>query len=277
MLLTSLPGDLFPDDPLRPARRPPRGRRGTPEFTPETFYERIGELDSQTTMVGLCVLCRRRKGTSFAVRRPPEGSRLASTLPDTPDQLVITVCGRCSRRSPIRELIDEFSDRPDRTGDPPMLTTESLRSPTDILLVGDLFIHRNGPEPRRPCLALSVHCPACRSPHEFGWPDLSRPDSVQPVDLPCPGGSPFPGRRVFAAIDPNHRAENRRTQEDFAAKLRRFLVERRLERDWLDSQAEERKYFRDFDGQPLSPPVDHLAAGWIPPLNSFPHPLSPSM
>jgi hypothetical protein len=268
MIACSLPGDLAPGATPTPYHAP-RTRRGTPGVTPEMFYQRMRDLRELATMPGVCVLCGRRKGKSFAVRLPPESSRLASILPMSAGPIVIPVCGRCSRSSAIRALIDELPENPAREGDPSMITSAALADPNDVLLVGDLMVHRKGAEPRRPYLQVAAWCPFCRHEHFLPWPDVFRLDSVEPVELPCRGGPQFGGRRVFVGLDPGRRAEQKRISDDFAASLRRFLVQRRLERQLVESRLGDRSYLRDFPEAAFStPPVDRLGSGWPPPIQN---------
>jgi hypothetical protein len=143
-----------------------------------------------------------------------------------------------------------------------MITSAALADP-DVLLVGDLQVHRKGAEPRRPYLQCVAYCPTCRHEHFFPWPDVFRLDSVEPVELPCRGGLQFPGRRAFVGLSPRRRAEHQRIADDFAASLRRFLVQRKLERQFAESRAADRSYLRDCpDVIHSTPPMDHLQGGW---------------
>jgi hypothetical protein len=157
-----------------------------------------------------------------------------------------------------------------------MKTTAALADP-ELLMCGTLMTHRRGPEKLRPYLQVSIWCPYCRHHHYIQQVDACRLDGViGPVTLPC-RGDPYEGRPVYVGLDPEKAAENRRTYEAFTASLRRFETQRRLEHQLAASRAEERLYVKAFSDAAFStPPIDHLASGWIPPINSFTHSPSPS-
>jgi hypothetical protein len=141
--------------------------------------------------------------------------------------------------------------------------------------VGSLEIHRRGPERLRPYLQVHVWCPHCRSYHTFPRPDSFRLEAtVGPVEMPC-RCRPFDGKAVYLGLDPDSRAEQRRLAESFQASLRRWNIQRRLERQFAESRAESRAYLRECPEAASScPPVDHLhGGGWPPMTNTFNRPL----
>jgi hypothetical protein len=146
-----------------------------------------------------------------------------------------------------------------------MLSTAALEDPS-ILLAGDLFVYRDrsGPEKGRPRLSVSVWCGFCRRQHSISWPDEAREDTaLGPVELPC-RGSLWGDRRIHVGLNPDRHAENKRISEEFRAALRRWTIQKNLERRWMEARVAARAYCRDYpDGLDPHVPTGHLAS-WDP-------------
>jgi hypothetical protein len=156
-----------------------------------------------------------------------------------------------------------------------MKTIAALQDP-DVLLVSSLETHRRGPEKLRPDLQIHVWCPHCRHHHHFPWPESFRLEAaLGPVEMPC-RCRPFDGKAVYLGLDPDQRGAQRWLAESFRATLRRFEIQRRLERQFAETRAADRSYLRDFpEAIHSSPPVDYLGAGRPPMTATFNQPRQP--
>jgi hypothetical protein len=126
-----------------------------------------------------------------------------------------------------------------------MMTIHAIKKP-DVLLVGALDTHCRGPEKLRPYLVVVVPCPYCHDSHTFPWPTEFRPDAaIGPVDVPCCSPE-YAGKRVFVCLDPSRRAGFERFAGEYRASLRRWETQKKLEREWIILNDEERVYVRDY-------------------------------
>jgi hypothetical protein len=141
-----------------------------------------------------------------------------------------------------------------------MRTAATLADPA-VLLAGTLQVHRRGPERGRPYLQVSIWCGYCRHHHYLPWPDVFRVDLdaiVGPLSMPC-RGSPWGDREVYLGLDSEHRAAHAKIAEGFAASLRRYEVQKKLERQLVMLRAEDKLYVKEYpDGIHKREPIDHL-------------------